>query len=282
VAKVTVEERLRTYFEREPSVVMAFLFGSRVKGIERMGSDCDIGIYFKPQEYMETETDIEYPEELRIWSDLIDILHTDNVDIVVLNRAGQAIVYDILRKGLPLVIKDRNLYMDLLLKTSYEAMDWWDFVKDYYEISEKSRSISPSEKARLLRTLENEFGELKDMQSITYEDYLHNSFKRKVIERWIENIVMAMLDIAKIIMASSKREIPETYKEILKTFGTVYINESFGEKIAWFAIMRNIVTHEYLDIRWKRIKKFITDAETFVPIFIKGVNEVLTVMSSPD
>jgi predicted nucleotidyltransferase len=45
VAKVTVEERLRTYFEREPSVVMAFLFGSRVKGIERMGSDWDIGIY---------------------------------------------------------------------------------------------------------------------------------------------------------------------------------------------------------------------------------------------
>jgi len=279
VAEVTVEERLRTYFEKEPSVSMAFLFGSRARGIERKGSDWDIGIYFRPQEYLETETDIEYPEELRIWSDLIDILQTDDIDLIILNRAGSHLVYEVLRKGISLVIKDRNLYIDLLLKTSYEALDWWDFVKDYYEISEKSSSIAPSEKARLLRALkflENEFKELKDMQSITYGDYLHNSFKRKVIERWIENIVMAMLDIAKIIMASSKREIPETYKEILKTFGTLYINESFGEKIAWFAIMRNIVTHEYLDIRWKRIKKFIiNDAEVLVPIFIKDVKDII-------
>ncbi len=84
---------------------------------------------------------------------------------------------------------------------------------------------------------------------------------------------MAMLDIAKVILASEKKQIPETYKEILKNFSIFYFNQDFGEKIAWFAIMRNIITHEYLDVRWKRIKKFLVDGETLIPLFIKGVKD---------
>lgn len=168
-------ESLVNLFESEPSAILAFLFGSRSEGRGSDISDWDIGVYFKPDEYMEIETDKEYPQEIKIWGSVIEILRTDNVDFVVLNRARPTVVYNVLRTGRPLVIKDRKLYLDLLCKVSYEAMDWWDFVADYYRISERATSLSPEDRARVLeylRFLENEFSEIDEIKKFTWDDYL--------------------------------------------------------------------------------------------------------------
>jgi predicted nucleotidyltransferase len=144
---------LKDYFKKEPQVVLAFLFGSQAKGISRKISDWDIGVYFQPKEYLELETERDYPKENKIWSDLIDILETDNVDLVVLNRARPDLVYTVLKDGLPLKMADRKLYLDLLCKTSYEAMDWWNFVDEFWKISERARSLLPQERKRMLERL---------------------------------------------------------------------------------------------------------------------------------
>jgi uncharacterized protein YutE (UPF0331/DUF86 family)/predicted nucleotidyltransferase len=270
--------QLIRFFERQPAVVLAFLFGSRARGAERPTSDWDVAVYFKPQEYMETETDLEYPHEHAIWSQLVDILESDNIDLVVLNRARPDLVYNVLRKGMPLVIKDRRLYLDLLCKVSYEAMDRWAFVSDYYKISERTKSIAPEDRSRIieyLRFLENEFNEINDIKAFTWQDYLQDSFKRKIVERWIENLVMASLDIIKVILASQKREIPQTYRDILRVFGTMYIDQTFAKRFSWFSAMRNILVHEYLDVKWRRIRKFIGEAEDLMPVFIKRLKEII-------
>jgi predicted nucleotidyltransferase len=172
-------DKLIKYFQHQPNVVMAFLFGSRAEKTERTVSDWDIGVYFKPYEYMEIETDVEYEDEYRIWSDLIDILETDNVDLIVLNRATPSLFYQVLTKGFPLIVKDENLYIDLLCKLNYEAVDWIDFVADYYEISERSKSISPFERVRLLRYLhflESEFNEIEEDGGSNIPDDLNDGF----------------------------------------------------------------------------------------------------------
>ena len=53
--------RLQAYFATKPSIIMAFLFGSRAKGIARTTSDWDIAVYFQPQNAQE----IEYEGETR-------------------------------------------------------------------------------------------------------------------------------------------------------------------------------------------------------------------------
>lgn len=275
-----MEEKIKgllNLFESEPSVILAFLFGSRSKGRERNISDWDVGVYFKTEEYMEIESDKEYPGEDRIFGKIVEILKTDDVDFVVLNRARPSLVYNVLRTGRPIVIKDRKLYLDLLCKVSYEAMDWWDFVADYYKISERAKSLSSEDRARVLeylRFLENEFNEIGEIKKFTMDDYFKDSFKRKIVERWIENLVMSALDIAKVILASERREIPQTYKDTLKIFCSLYIDSQFGEKFSWFASMRNILVHEYLDIKWKRIQRFINEAEELFP-FINRVKEIV-------
>jgi len=270
--------KLVQYFKKEPLVLLAFLFGSRAKGTEGGISDWDIAVYFKPKEYLETETEIEYPGEKTIWSDLIDLLGTDEIDFVVLNRASPSLVYNVLRTGIHLLIRDRRLFLELLCKVSYEAIDWWDFVYDFWRISEKAKSFPPEERARILkylRFLENEFNELEQIKAFRYQDYIQDSFKRKVIERWVENLVLSALDIIKIVLASEKREIPQTYKDTLRVFGTLYVNSSFGEKFAEFASLRNILVHEYLDIKWRRIRNFIEQAEELYPMFIQKIKEMV-------
>ncbi len=179
-------ETLNQYFEKEPSVLLSFLFGSRAKEIPGELSDWDIAVYFRLKEYLEIETEIDYPGENKIWSDLIDLLEIDNVDFVVLNRARASLVYNVLRVGKPLTIRDRKLYLDLLCKVSYEAVDWWDFAYDFWKTSEKSKSLLPEERTRVLeylRFLENEHGEIDRIKEFNWQDYNQDSFKRKIIER---------------------------------------------------------------------------------------------------
>ncbi|MEW6609271.1 MAG: hypothetical protein AB1414_17815, partial [bacterium] len=61
------------------------------------------------------------------------------------------LIYSVLTSGIPLIIKDRELYLDLLCKTSYEAIDFWQFVDEFWQISQKSKSLLPEEKARLIQ-----------------------------------------------------------------------------------------------------------------------------------
>jgi len=269
---------LKKYFKEEKSVILAFVFGSQAKGLTRKISDWDIGVYFKPKEYLELETERDYPGEEGMWSDLVDILETDNVDLVILNRARPELVFSILNSGIPVAIKDRELYLDLLCKTHYEAVDFRKFAFDFWKIGEKTESLSEEDRLRLLRRLrflEKEWREFGKLRKLTWSEYQDNSNMRRSVERWIENLVMASLDIAKIILATGKELIPDSYRDTLKYFGVKYFNEEFAEKFSKFAELRNIVVHEYLDIKWKRIKKFIKEAERLFPVFIKKIKKIL-------
>ena len=269
--------KLKDYFAKREEVVMAFVFGSRAKGMARAVSDWDIAAYFVPKEYGELETGADYPNESQIWSDVDKIVEQDS-DFLVMNRARPSLVFTILNTATPLVIKDRRLYTDLLLKTHYEAVDFWQFAQDFWKIRERSASLSQEDRANLsehLIFLENELKDIEKFKELTWREYSEEGSKRRDAERWIENLVMASLDIAKIVLSSEKKALPQTYRETLKTFGALYINETFGDKISQFVELRNIIAHEYLDIRWSRIQKFIAAAEDLYKEFIPKIKEFL-------
>jgi len=270
-------QKLKEYFEKRPEVVLAFLFGSRIKGKERTSSDWDIGVYFKPFVYRELETKATYPNESKIWNDLRKITGTET-DMVVLNRAKPPLVFSVLNSGEPLVIKNRRLYLDLLHKTHYEALDWWQFTREFFEIRERSKSLSEEDKSFLREHvifLENELKDLEKFKAMTQKEYIENRDQRRNIERWVENIVMASIDIAKTINASQKRDMPETYRENLFQFALQYATKEEAEELASFADLRNILANEYLDYRWKEISNFITKVPAFYPKFIQKTKQLL-------
>jgi|APFre7841882654_1041346.scaffolds.fasta_scaffold48404_2 predicted nucleotidyltransferase len=131
--------KLREYLETKEEVVMAFLFGSWAKNQEGLESDLDVGVYFRPKtETLEWQSDSYYESEKKIWMELEQIADRE-IDLLVLNRAP-ATVADAVLRGIPIVIKDQNLYMDYLLRITSEAIDFRACVEDYWRLKEEGRN----------------------------------------------------------------------------------------------------------------------------------------------
>lgn len=127
---------LKDYFEKREGVLMAFLFGSYARALSHRESDVDIAVYFRPKsDHLEWEEfDIEYDTEDEIWLDVERLLKR-NVDLVVLNRARSCIANSAIN-GIPIIIKDRGLYLDFMLRVTTEAEDFRETVEDYWQIKQ--------------------------------------------------------------------------------------------------------------------------------------------------
>jgi len=255
---------LKEYFEKRDDVVMAFLFGSRAKGYARVISDWDIGIYI---------TEEDRAREQEIWTATERIVER-NVDLVILNRAPASVAWSVVRVGAPLSIKNRRLYFDFLFSASDEANAWYATSRHYFKVFERSRSLTPEDADRIRRLIafmEESTREYIAFQAINQQQYQNDLVTKRNIEHWIEHLVVAAVDIAEIILASERRMIPSSYREIVRELASV---QPFGadqtcERLSEWVQLRNLLAHEYLDYRWKEISAFL--AETQQP-FLKFID----------
>lgn len=124
-----IYKQLKSYFNEQQNIRMAFLFGSRAKGRVRPGSDADVGIYLEP-DY--TRQDI-----YRIWNELEDMLGL-KVDLLVLNETTPSLAWTAL-KGKPLFIRDQSFYIQYMLDISREVEDFQQFLLDWWRWRMKIR-----------------------------------------------------------------------------------------------------------------------------------------------
>lgn len=273
-------QKLKEYFEKHEDIVMAFLFGSQAEDRAHSGSDWDIAVYFKPEiaRVEWEEHGREYPEEDHVWSTCSDILQTDKIDLVVLNRAP-ATIADAAIHGEPLIIKDRGMFLDFMLIITRAAEDFRAFVRDYYAIYERSHSLSDHDADRLVNIipfLEEQIAHYKDFTAMTEEEYTKDFMKRGAIERWVENSMNATIDISKIILASEKRLIPRAYRESMKqAIWTLQLPEAYTEKFDKWVKIRNEFAYEYLDIKWKKITDFVKESEPCIIDFLSATKQFL-------
>ena len=134
-----IVEKLKNYFDKRDDISMAFLFGSWAKNRECVDSDVDIAIYFNPRgRALEwEETDFYNDNERSIWLDIENIIEKE-VDLLVLNRATPTIADTALR-GIPVIIKNRNIYLDFLVRITSEAIDFREWIEHYWNFKEKMK-----------------------------------------------------------------------------------------------------------------------------------------------
>lgn len=259
-------EQLKEYFERKPDVLLAFLFGSVAKSRETEDSDVDIAIYGLEE---------GQGQRNRICQDLESLVGR-GIDLIRFQEAPATLVSSIFKTGIPLTIKDKNLYWKFYLAKTMEAEDFSEFAKSYWDISQRSLSLNPEDKTRLLerlRFLENELADIERFEGFTLQEYREERTKRREIERWAENIMNAMIDIAKIVLASEKKDMPKTYELALRDFALYAgVGEEGSLKFSKFAEFRNLLAHEYLDILYERINNFIEE----FPSLYRQVSKFLT------
>jgi uncharacterized protein len=98
--------RAAAYFEADapPGIVAAYLHGSTERGMRHAESDVDIGVLLDRAAYPERKD--RSGLRVRISSDLVAALGSNEVDVVVLNDVPPGLAARIVLDGTPLVLRD--------------------------------------------------------------------------------------------------------------------------------------------------------------------------------
>ena len=124
--------------------------------------------------------------------------------------------------------------------------------------------------------LETETSDFALFFKVDWKKYNSDRNTRRNLERWVENIVNCSIDIAKVLIISEGLTMPPTYREILRSLGaTHYFDEKFGNELSKWAELRNIITHNYLDVGWSRIRTFLDTAEPLCKTLIQEVKKLV-------
>jgi hypothetical protein len=114
--------------QNRPSVIFAYLFGSKVKGYANDKSDWDIAVYFaepieKVGEWPAFELEAELSRALGA-----------TVQVIVLNNSPAPVFgFEIIKDGVLLIDRDENLRMDFENRTLRHYHDWQYFLKRQME-----------------------------------------------------------------------------------------------------------------------------------------------------
>jgi hypothetical protein len=104
------------YLESHPRVVFAYLFGSLAKRSPLPLSDVDIAVFL-------TDTLYGTDDKLDILGKLMDILQTDEIDLVILNTAGLPLAMNVLKCKKIIVDKDpfaRHIFESLAMRKYFD------------------------------------------------------------------------------------------------------------------------------------------------------------------
>ena len=109
-------------------------------------------------------------------------------------------------------------------------------------------------------------------KEIDWKVYESLRAKRLEIERWVESLINATLDISKMLLTIIGEEIPETSRQVLFKIGArTFETEEEAEIFSELAKIRNTLAHRYLDLRWSDIRRFLQLVPKLYPPFLEFV-----------
>lgn len=135
--------------------------------------------------------------------------------------------------------------------------------------------LKDSDKINVIKRIEFiqiELEDLKEHKELSFQEYNANRIVRRNVERMIENIANALIDISKILIANENVEIPDSYREIILKLGEIkVIDIELAKSIVEIARLRNVLAHQYLDIKWNYIRNFLTKKIDDVYEFLRAI-----------
>jgi predicted nucleotidyltransferase len=117
-------QQVEAYLRSRPDILFAYIFGSLAKGKPHPLSDVDIAIYISGDKHF---SEIK----LDILGHLIDLLETDEIDLVVLNTASPILRMEVLESKRLIVDKEP------FQRHKFESMT----MRQYFDFSIKEMAI---------------------------------------------------------------------------------------------------------------------------------------------
>jgi len=115
-------------------------------------------------------------------------------------------------------------------------------------------------RGRISESLQFIMRELKEFEDEyadkTWQEYQESSKLQKLIDRTVENILTALIEICGTIL-TEENIVVDSYSDALKKTGRFFGLKNKGqESLAKLAIQRNRLAHWYLNFRWQAVKYF--------------------------
>ncbi len=117
---------------------------------------------------------------------------------------------------------------------------------------------------------------LEDKQEVSKEDYLDDRDTRDIVERRFEKAIQASLDIASHIIASGDFREPANYGDLFKILREKDIlSGEISERMVEMAGFRNVLAHEYSDIKDERVYDHLHNLNRFRN-FAREINKYIS------
>ena len=119
--------QLEEYFAGQPQVLVAYVFGSQTTGKAGPLSDLDVAALLAGEP---TPSEC-FDARLEFIGGLMSLLHTNDVDVLILNDVPLIMRYQVLRTGRVIFCRDRQAMIDFRVRTLNEFFDFKP-VLDYH------------------------------------------------------------------------------------------------------------------------------------------------------
>ena len=96
VSMIPYEKELTEYLRSQDSVILAYLFGSTVRGDTGRLSDVDIGVMLDEKLSKKDRFELE----LKLISEIATLIKKNKIDLVILNEAPLLLSYNIIKNGI--------------------------------------------------------------------------------------------------------------------------------------------------------------------------------------
>ncbi|TVR07085.1 MAG: nucleotidyltransferase domain-containing protein, partial [Spirochaetaceae bacterium] len=208
---------VRRALEPFAEISFACLFGSAAIDRLRDDSDVDVAVYFDSGRTLEIETDRRSARETAIQL-AVERSTNRNVDLLVLNRAPASVCAAAVRDGVAVLIRDESIHSRYFLAVTNVAMDFRTTEKEFRAIRAGSSSLSETDRSRLQRIVDFVTQEMQDRDAflaVRLDRYRSDRDLQRNLDRWVEQLINAVIETAKIVLASENRPVPQTYAQIL-------------------------------------------------------------------
>lgn len=254
-------EKLIPIFQQD-GIRLATLFGSTARGDETP-RDVDVAVLFDSY---------SFDRYLALQEALCQALGTQQVDLVVLNRANAALQLNALLEGALLYARNPDEVGEFVTQALFDYDDYRRFKAEYERqfrercqegLSMAERRLSRERVQALLSTLDEAVGQLQRLRArfATFEEFHADVDTRELCVHYLRIALEAVLDVCRHFLAVVGVSLTEldTTNLIVLAGEKGLLEPGFARRIRGMAGMRNAIVHIYWQLDYQAIYRAVTD-----------------------
>jgi predicted nucleotidyltransferase len=120
---------LKEVLEEDENILFAYLYGSYVHKLQNLESDIDVAVYLT-----RADMDEYVRKEKGLTDKLITILHTDKIDLRIINMAPFLLQYQIIKEGILIFVRNLSEKVDFETRVMNRFFELKPYLEEYKQM----------------------------------------------------------------------------------------------------------------------------------------------------